>query len=195
MVEGEPEFVSQPMKLSISISEAEKLAEQRIQSYFEILRQRPELSPFMRPTLAQNTAHILKHLDEILAANPHILSDLEEVYTDNPEQIAMAVMPGLPLVMARFQGETWAMAPSIGCSMYAIDDLFGGRPKDQREYKVVTSHDGLAGMAWEMAERNSRAVLSYDRQTMTAPDYLALGVQGYFSNELYRVPIPARKGK
>lgn len=161
---------------------------------FRLRRQvaeQPALQQYVTDSMIRNAASVFKGARRLLAEHSFLLDQLEEAHEDAPDRVTLLLIPNKPLVVARTAQGIVAMAPVMGCTYQALNEVEDtSEPVDA--YRIVSStateRDLVAGI-WERANANPDAILSYHGSGYDARDYIALGASGLLNNEVFRMNI------
>ncbi len=159
---------------------------------------------------------MLRNVNELLKRNPQVLSDLNAEHAKQPGEVTMVIIPGILLVIARYDDQLRAMIPSITCSLNAIGRLLFSRYNPDG-YMIARSSpqypeflDNLYSRSVEekgsiFNERsqeldwtNTSGYLNFNAQAMNPGDWLAAAMEGIISegkggSPRLKLPISEKK--
>lgn len=152
--------------------------------------EQPDLARYVNDTTIRNASAVYKNIPRFLAENPDFVQQLIKAHKADPDNVTMLVIPGKPLVLAHTSYGIFAMAPVLGCTYHALDELEGEFARTK--YKIISSsvpEDELIKTVWDFASANPKKILSFRGSTIDPRDYIAIGASGMFRNEVFRMGI------
>lgn len=127
-------------------------------------------------------------INELFKQNNFLLRNLHNIHSYNPNNITMAILfkkYGSSLILAYHEDNLYALLPQISCTATAVADVMGHRLDIRKEenFHIVTSTDALRDRAYSFAKQYPDREFIYTNDTMKPEDYIALALQGFFTNE------------
>lgn len=110
---------------------------------------------------------------------------MRDTYAMNPDGIYMAISDDATWMLGSNEAGVFAMAPVLTCTQAALVDAYQDSGAAIDGFRIVHSMDGLAREVWQRLQQNPRDIMSYEHR-MNPSDYLAIAIQGGFSNEVLR---------
>jgi hypothetical protein len=157
-----------------------------------IIDKQPELRIYSPRGNVARAKLAFQGLNGFLKEDSSLLPQLQEKYAAHPKGITMLVFPKESLVFAQMPDGVYALAPVLTCTLNAIHAI---PLKDDHRYAVV--HASLSYKKLEMAEQSQIEVFNYDPREITAENYIAYAVCGFFRNEVFRkrIDVPSSEQK